>query len=71
MSTSKRNKPDSPSNRRAGRPKRLSFPLSVEDALRGAMQTGKPPEPENKHAKRTATKRRLKGDQRDKARDDR
>jgi hypothetical protein len=25
------------------------------------METGKPPEPENKHAKRTATKRRLKG----------
>jgi hypothetical protein len=25
------------------------------------METGKPPEPENKRAKRTATKRRLKG----------
>jgi hypothetical protein len=37
-------------------------PLSVEDALRGAMGTGKPPEPENKHAKRSATKRRLKGE---------
>jgi hypothetical protein len=38
-------------------------PLDVEDALRGAMQAGKPPEPvpQNKHAKRTATKRRLKG----------
>jgi hypothetical protein len=36
-------------------------PLSVEEALRGAMETGKPPEPvpQNKHAKRTATKRRL------------
>jgi hypothetical protein len=33
----------------------------VEEALRGAMETGKPPEPvpQNKHAKRTATKRRL------------
>jgi hypothetical protein len=36
-------------------------PLSLDEALAGAMQTGKPPEPEpqNKHAKRTATKRRL------------
>ena len=49
---------------------RLSLhPLSVEDAMRGAMATGKPPEPENKRAKRTATKRRLKGAEQD--RDDR
>lgn len=34
------------------------FPLSVEKALSGAMATGKPPQPENKRAKRTATKRR-------------
>jgi hypothetical protein len=42
---------------------RSLYPLSLEEALGGAMQTGKPPEPEpqNKHAKRTATKRRLKG----------
>lgn len=38
-------------------------PLSVEDALRGAMATGKPPAPENKRAKRTATKRRLTKEQ--------
>ena len=37
--------------------------------MRGAMATGKPPEPENKRAKRTATKRRLKGAEQD--RDDR
>jgi hypothetical protein len=36
-------------------------PLTLEKALKGAMETGKPPEPENKHAKRTATKRRAKG----------
>jgi hypothetical protein len=35
-------------------------PLTLEEALRGAMETGKPPEPENKYAKRTATKRRLR-----------
>lgn len=35
-------------------------PLPVEDALRGAMATGKPPDLQNKTAKRTATKRRLK-----------
>jgi hypothetical protein len=34
-------------------------PLTLEEALKGAMDTGKPPELENKHAKRTATKRRL------------
>jgi hypothetical protein len=47
---------------RHGRNKLSLFPLNVEDALRGAMQTGKPPEPvpHNKHAKRTAAKRRLK-----------
>jgi hypothetical protein len=41
-------------------------PLTLEQALAGAMQTGKPPEPQpqNKHAKRTATKRRLKREQR-------
>ena len=45
-----------------GRPLSL-HPLSLEEALGGAMATGKPPEPEpqNKHAKRTATKRRLTG----------
>ena len=37
-------------------------PLSLDEALKGAMATGKPPEPvpHNKYAKRTATKRRLK-----------
>lgn len=48
--------------------RRLSLhPLSVEDALRGAMATGKPaePVPQNKHAKRTATKRRLTKEPRD------
>ena len=40
---------------------RLSLsPLSVEDALRGAMATGKPPERSKR--KRTSTKRRLKGE---------
>jgi hypothetical protein len=34
-------------------------PSSPDDALRGAMQAGKSPQLENKHAKRTATKRRL------------
>ena len=34
-------------------------PLSPDEAPRGAMQTGRSPEPENKHAKRTATKQRL------------
>jgi hypothetical protein len=34
-------------------------PLSPDEASRGAMQTGRSPEPENKHAKRTATKRLL------------
>jgi len=33
------------------------YPFTIEDASRGAMAAGKPPEPENKHAKRTATKR--------------
>ena len=33
---------------------------SVEGAPRGATQTGRQPEPDNKHAKRSATKRRLK-----------
>jgi hypothetical protein len=38
---------------------RLSLhPLSVEDALRGALATGKPPEQPKR--KRTAAKRRLK-----------
>jgi hypothetical protein len=32
---------------------------SLDGAPRDAVQTCKPPEPENKHAKRTATKRRL------------
>jgi hypothetical protein len=35
-------------------------PLSLDEALKGATETGKPPVLENKHAKRTATKRRLK-----------
>ena len=34
-------------------------PLSPDEAPRGAMQAGRSPEPENKHARRTATKRRL------------
>jgi hypothetical protein len=34
-------------------------PLPPHEALRGALQTGRSPEPENKHAKRTATKQRL------------
>ena len=50
------------------RPRRISrrslHPLSAEEASRGEMQTGKTPEPvpQNKYAKRTATKRRLKGE---------
>jgi hypothetical protein len=32
---------------------------SLEGAPRGATQTGRQPEPDNKHAKRSATKRRL------------
>jgi len=32
---------------------------SVEGAPRAATQTGRQPEPDNKHAKRSATKRRL------------
>jgi hypothetical protein len=38
--------------------------LPVEEASRGAVQTGETPEPvpQNKHSKRTATKRRLKGE---------
>jgi hypothetical protein len=32
---------------------------SVEGASRDATQTGRQPEPDNKHAKRSATKRRL------------
>jgi hypothetical protein len=34
-------------------------PLSLAGAPRGATQTGRSPEPDNKHAKRSATKRRL------------
>jgi hypothetical protein len=51
-----------------GRPARISarslHPSLVEEVSRGAVQTGKTPEPvpQNKHAKRTATKRRLKGE---------
>jgi hypothetical protein len=50
------------------RPARISrrslHPLPVEEASRGAIQTSKTfePVPQNKHAKRTATKRRLKGE---------
>jgi hypothetical protein len=33
--------------------------LTPHAALGGALQTGRSPEPENKHAKRTATKQRL------------
>jgi hypothetical protein len=45
---------------------RLSLhPLSVEEALAGAMQTGKAPEPQNKHAKRATTKWRVKGETKD------
>jgi hypothetical protein len=58
-----RKQPDSQSAGRK-RSRRLSLsPLTLEQALAGAMATGKPPEPapQNKHAKRTATKRRLKG----------
>jgi hypothetical protein len=36
------------------------YPLPVADALKAALATGKPPEPQSKHAKRTATKRRPK-----------
>jgi hypothetical protein len=55
MSQAKRNEQHAPKRRG------LSLhPLSLDEALAGAMQTGKPPEPEpqNKNAKRTATKRR-------------
>lgn len=62
MGTSKRN---AESRQKEGRPDRSKLslhPLNLDEALRGAMQTGKPaePVPQNKHAKRTATKRRLK-----------
>jgi hypothetical protein len=56
----KRNVPDQSDERKGS--KRLSLsPLTLEEALAGAMATGKPPEPvpQNKHEKRTATKRRL------------
>jgi hypothetical protein len=39
-------------------------PRSPEGTPRVAMQAGKSPEPENKHAKRSATKRRLTKDDR-------
>jgi hypothetical protein len=46
---------------RARRSTKLSLhPLSLEEALGGAMATGKPPEPQNKRAKRTAMKRKAK-----------
>ena len=57
----KRNLPDQSDERKGS--KRLSLrPLTLEEALAGAMATGKPsePHPQSKHAKRTATKRRLK-----------
>ena len=34
-------------------------PRSLEGAPRSATQSGRQPEPDNKHAKRSATKRRL------------
>jgi hypothetical protein len=55
------------------RSKRLSLSLlTLEQALGGAIQTGKPPEPkpQNKHAKRTATKRRLNYQSADKPKED-
>jgi hypothetical protein len=40
---------------KSGKDRRLTLhPLSLEQALKGAMETGKPPEPENKRAKRSA-----------------
>jgi hypothetical protein len=36
-----------------------SHPSSPDEAPRGAMQTDRSPRPENKHARRTATKRLL------------
>jgi hypothetical protein len=61
MDKSKRNAQSRQNEGRSNRSKLSLHPLSVDDALRGAMATGKPPEPvpQNKHAKRTATKRRL------------
>lgn len=55
----KRNQTENQSTeRRRSKPLSLS-PLSLEDALRGAMATGGPPEMPK--GKRTATKRRLIG----------
>jgi hypothetical protein len=36
-----------------------SPPVSFDEAPGSAVQTGRSPEPDNKHAKRSATKRRL------------
>ena len=59
MGARKRNQPAQTSSEAGRRTDRLSLsPLSIEDALRGAMATGKPPEGPKR--KRTATKRRLK-----------
>jgi hypothetical protein len=45
----------------SARTKLSLHPLSLDEALAGAMATGRPsePVPHNKHAKRTAARRRL------------
>ena len=52
--------PDAQSGRQRLAMPMLLSPLTVEEALRGAMETGKPPEPANRQVTRTATKRRIK-----------
>ena len=47
------------SKKQAQRGRSPLHPSSPDEAPRGAMQTGRSPDPENKHAKRTATKQRL------------
>jgi hypothetical protein len=50
---------DSAKKQKAAASDPLAGSPSVEGAPRDATQTGRSPEPENKHAKRYATKRRL------------
>jgi hypothetical protein len=50
---------DHKGRRREGARHLSLHPLSVEDALRGAIQTGRPAEPDNNRTTREMTKRQL------------